>query len=174
MSQGFATHVVLKGIGFTVSLVYVGTPQPTRRMCPAPSTAPLHKQRALAQSGGRFGAAMRHIGTGRSTQVNTDRQNHDREPQRRKRQFLIFNLGLSHNLVYAAPSACFVSLPLDASQPRGTAGSATVLGISRSTVHQVVADLVRYKKPCQYSGKGIRYDGEKLIGFSEGPRSKKS
>ena len=109
--------------------------------------------------------------------------------------FLILNLGLSHNLVYGVPEGDVTLNVGQGSNQSSTArtglaetpggGGATLLGgsrrptisifgISRSTVNQVAASIARHKKPCHYSGKGIRYDGEKFSAHAKKDGEKKS
>jgi len=67
---------------------------------------------------------------------------------------LKMNLGFSHEVIY--------NLPADiTAKVEGT--NITVSGISRQQVGQVAAEIRALKKPEPYKGKGIKYEGERLI-----------
>ena len=67
---------------------------------------------------------------------------------------LKMNLGFSHEVIYKIPAGITASV-------EGT--SITVSGISRQQVGQVAAEIRALKKPEPYKGKGIKYEGERLI-----------
>lgn len=67
---------------------------------------------------------------------------------------LKMNLGFSHEVIYKIPAGITASV-------EGT--TITVSGISRQQVGQVAAEIRALKKPEPYKGKGIKYEGERLI-----------
>jgi large subunit ribosomal protein L6 len=67
---------------------------------------------------------------------------------------LKFNLGFSHDVIYKVPSGVTVSIDQN---------TMTVNGISRQQVGQVAAEIRALKKPEPYKGKGIKFEGERLI-----------
>ncbi len=67
---------------------------------------------------------------------------------------LKMNLGFSHEVIYKIPAGITATV-------EGT--SITVSGISRQQVGQVAAEIRALKKPEPYKGKGIKYEGERLI-----------
>jgi large subunit ribosomal protein L6 len=67
---------------------------------------------------------------------------------------LKLNLGFSHDVIYKMPAG--VAAAID-----GT--NITVSGISRQQVGQVAAEIRALKKPEPYKGKGIKYEGERII-----------
>lgn len=67
---------------------------------------------------------------------------------------LKLNLGFSHDVIYKMPAG--VTATID-----GT--NITVNGISKQQVGQVAAEIRALKKPEPYKGKGIKYEGERII-----------
>jgi len=67
---------------------------------------------------------------------------------------LKLNLGFSHDVIYKVPAG------ITAATEQNTI---TVSGISRQQVGQVAAEIRALKKPEPYKGKGIKYEGERLI-----------
>jgi len=67
---------------------------------------------------------------------------------------LKLNLGFSHDVIYKVPAG------INAATEQNTI---TVSGISRQQVGQVAAEIRALKKPEPYKGKGIKYEGERLI-----------
>ena len=67
---------------------------------------------------------------------------------------LKLNLGFSHDVIYKMPQV----LPLPLKQ-----NTITVSGISKQQVGQVAAEIRALKKPEPYKGKGIKYEGERII-----------
>jgi len=67
---------------------------------------------------------------------------------------LKLNLGFSHDVIYKVPPG------INAATEQNTI---TVSGISRQQVGQVAAEIRALKKPEPYKGKGIKYEGERLI-----------
>lgn len=67
---------------------------------------------------------------------------------------LRLNLGFSHDVIFAVPAGVTTSIEQN---------TITVTGISRQQVGQVAAEIRALKKPEPYKGKGIKYEGERII-----------
>lgn len=67
---------------------------------------------------------------------------------------LKFNLGFSHDVIYKLPTGVTASVEQN---------TITINGISRQQVGQVAAEIRALKKPEPYKGKGIRYEGERIV-----------
>lgn len=67
---------------------------------------------------------------------------------------LKLNLGFSHDVIYKVPTGITTAIEQN---------TITVSGISRQQVGQVAAEIRALKKPEPYKGKGIKYQGERLI-----------
>jgi large subunit ribosomal protein L6 len=67
---------------------------------------------------------------------------------------LKFNIGLSHDVIYKMPQG--VNAAIDQL-------TITVSGIDKQQVGQVAAEIRALKKPEPYKGKGIKYEGERII-----------
>jgi len=67
---------------------------------------------------------------------------------------LKLNLGFSHDVIYKMPAGVTATI-------EGT--NITVSGISKQQVGQVAAEIRALKKPEPYKGKGIKYEGERII-----------
>lgn len=67
---------------------------------------------------------------------------------------LKFNLGFSHDVIYKLPQGVTASIEQN---------TVTVSGISRQQVGQVAAEIRALKKPEPYKGKGIKYEGERIL-----------
>lgn len=67
---------------------------------------------------------------------------------------LKLNLGFSHDVIYKMPAGVTAAV-------EGT--SITVSGIDKQQVGQVAAEIRALKKPEPYKGKGIKYEGERII-----------
>lgn len=67
---------------------------------------------------------------------------------------LKMNLGFSHEVVYTVPSGVTAKVEQN---------TITVNGISKQQVGQVAAEIRSLKKPEPYKGKGIKYEGERII-----------
>lgn len=65
---------------------------------------------------------------------------------------LKLSLGLSHDVVYAAPDG----IKIESSKPT----EVIISGADKQTVGQVAAEIRSYRPPEPYKGKGIRYAGE--------------
>ena len=68
---------------------------------------------------------------------------------------LQLSLGFSHEVVYEAPEGITLATP----KPT----EITVSGIDKQKVGQVAAEIREYRKPEPYKGKGVRYEGEKIV-----------
>jgi large subunit ribosomal protein L6 len=67
---------------------------------------------------------------------------------------LKLNLGFSHDVIYKIPSGVTAAVEQN---------TITVSGIDKQLVGQVAAEIRALKKPEPYKGKGIKYEGERLI-----------
>ncbi len=67
---------------------------------------------------------------------------------------LKFNLGFSHDVIYAIPTGITATVEQNV---------ITITGISKQQVGQVAAEIRALKKPEPYKGKGIKYVGERII-----------
>jgi len=67
---------------------------------------------------------------------------------------LKFNLGYSHDIMFALPQGVTATVEQNV---------ITVSGISKQQVGQVAADIRKLRKPEPYKGKGIKYVGERII-----------
>jgi len=67
---------------------------------------------------------------------------------------LKFNLGFSHDVIFKIPQGVSVAIEQN---------TVTVSGIDKQQVGQVAAEIRALKKPEPYKGKGIKYEGERII-----------
>jgi large subunit ribosomal protein L6 len=67
---------------------------------------------------------------------------------------LKLNLGFSHDVIYKVPAGVTASIEQN---------TITLTGISKQQVGQVAAEIRALKKPEPYKGKGIRYEGERVL-----------
>ncbi len=67
---------------------------------------------------------------------------------------LKLNLGFSHEVIYHVPTGVTTSVEQN---------NITVSGISKQQVGQAAAEIRALKKPEPYKGKGIKYEGERLL-----------
>ena len=67
---------------------------------------------------------------------------------------LKMNLGFSHEVIYNLPTDITATVE---------GNNITISGINRQQVGQVAAEIRALKKPEPYKGKGIKYEGERLI-----------
>jgi large subunit ribosomal protein L6 len=67
---------------------------------------------------------------------------------------LKLNLGFSHDVIYHVPQGVTTTVEQN---------TITVSGIDRQQVGQVAAEIRALKKPEPYKGKGIKYEGERII-----------
>lgn len=67
---------------------------------------------------------------------------------------LKLNVGLSHDVIYQVPEGVQVAVEQN---------TITVSGIDRQQVGQVAAEIRALRKPEPYKGKGIKYQGERIL-----------
>lgn len=67
---------------------------------------------------------------------------------------LKLNLGFSHDVIYKVPAGITTAVEQN---------TITVSGVSKQQVGQTAAEIRALKKPEPYKGKGIKYEGERLI-----------
>lgn len=67
---------------------------------------------------------------------------------------LKFNLGFSHDVIFHLPQGVTAAVEQN---------TITVSGIDKQQVGQVAAEIRALKKPEPYKGKGIKYEGERII-----------
>lgn len=67
---------------------------------------------------------------------------------------LKMNLGFSHEVIYHLPAGITATVEQT---------NITITGISKQQVGQVAAEIRALKKPEPYKGKGIKYEGERII-----------
>lgn len=67
---------------------------------------------------------------------------------------LKMNLGFSHDVIYHVPPGVTATVEQN---------TITISGIDKQQVGQVAAEIRALKKPEPYKGKGIRYEGERII-----------
>ncbi len=67
---------------------------------------------------------------------------------------LKLNLGFSHDVIYKLPTGVSAAIEQN---------TITLSGIDKQQVGQVAAEIRALKKPEPYKGKGIRYEGERII-----------
>lgn len=67
---------------------------------------------------------------------------------------LKFNLGFSHDVIYNLPTGITAAIEQN---------TVLISGIDKQQVGQVAAEIRALKKPEPYKGKGIKYEGERII-----------
>lgn len=67
---------------------------------------------------------------------------------------LKMNLGFSHDVIYKMPAGVTATVEQN---------TITVTGIDKQQVGQIAAEIRALKKPEPYKGKGIKYEGERII-----------
>ena len=67
---------------------------------------------------------------------------------------LKLNLGFSHDVNFALPAGITAAVEQN---------TITISGISKQQVGQIAAEIRALKKPEPYKGKGIKYEGERII-----------
>lgn len=67
---------------------------------------------------------------------------------------LKFNLGFSHDVIYHLPQGITATVEQN---------TVTISGIDKQQVGQAAAEVRALKKPEPYKGKGIKYEGERII-----------
>lgn len=68
---------------------------------------------------------------------------------------LVMNLGFSHQVIMTETDGITIDVP--------TPNKIVVNGIDKQAVGQFAAEIRAYRKPEPYKGKGIRYEGERII-----------
>ena len=68
---------------------------------------------------------------------------------------VVFQLGYSHDVVYAIPEGISIATP----KPT----EIVITGIDRQKVGQVAAEIRDYRPPEPYKGKGVKYEGEYIF-----------
>jgi large subunit ribosomal protein L6 len=64
------------------------------------------------------------------------------------------NLGFSHDVIYKIPQGITAAIEQN---------TITVSGVDKQQVGQVAAEIRALKKPEPYKGKGIKYEGERIV-----------
>jgi large subunit ribosomal protein L6 len=67
---------------------------------------------------------------------------------------LKLNVGFSHDVIYKVPAGVQAAVEQN---------TITISGISNQQVGQVAAEIRALKKPEPYKGKGIKYEGERIL-----------
>ncbi len=67
---------------------------------------------------------------------------------------LKLNLGFSHDVIYKVPQGVTTAVEQN---------TITVNGVSKQQVGQVAAEIRALRKPEPYKGKGIKYEGERIL-----------
>lgn len=67
---------------------------------------------------------------------------------------LKFNIGFSHEVVYKLPQGVTAAVAQNV---------ITISGIDKQQVGQIAAEIRALKKPEPYKGKGIKYEGERIL-----------
>ncbi len=67
---------------------------------------------------------------------------------------LKLNVGFSHDVMYTVPAGITATVEQN---------TITISGISKQQVGQIAAEIRALKKPEPYKGKGIKYEGERII-----------
>ncbi len=67
---------------------------------------------------------------------------------------LKLNIGFSHDVIYKVPQGVQVAVEQN---------TMTISGIDKQQVGQVAAEIRALKKPEPYKGKGIKYEGERIL-----------
>jgi large subunit ribosomal protein L6 len=67
---------------------------------------------------------------------------------------LKLNLGFSHDVIYKIPPGVTAAVEQN---------TITVTGVDKQQVGQVAAEIRALKKPEPYKGKGIKYEGERIV-----------
>lgn len=68
---------------------------------------------------------------------------------------LVLNLGYSHEVVYAIPEGITMNVEKNV--------NISIAGIDKQQVGQVAAEIIRFRPPEPYKGKGIRYEGQHVM-----------
>jgi large subunit ribosomal protein L6 len=68
---------------------------------------------------------------------------------------LVMQLGYSHDIRYAIPTGIKIAVDKQT--------KISVTGIDKQQVGQVAAEIISFRPPEPYKGKGIRYEGEQIL-----------
>jgi large subunit ribosomal protein L6 len=68
---------------------------------------------------------------------------------------LVLQLGFSHDIRYAIPEGIKIAVEKQT--------KIAVSGIDKQKVGQVAAEIIGYRPPEPYKGKGIRYEGQEIL-----------
>ncbi|WP_435640403.1 50S ribosomal protein L6 [Micavibrio aeruginosavorus] len=68
---------------------------------------------------------------------------------------LVLQLGYSHDIQYAVPSDIKVAVEKQT--------KISISGIDKQKVGQVAAEIIAYRPPEPYKGKGVRYEGQQVL-----------
>lgn len=68
---------------------------------------------------------------------------------------LVLNLGFSHEVVYPVPEGITMNVDKNV--------NISIAGIDKQQVGQVAAEIIRFRPPEPYKGKGIRYEGQHVM-----------
>jgi large subunit ribosomal protein L6 len=70
-------------------------------------------------------------------------------------QELVMQLGYSHDIRYAIPQGIKIAVDKQT--------KISITGIDKQKVGQVAAEIISYRPPEPYKGKGIRYEGQQVL-----------
>lgn len=68
---------------------------------------------------------------------------------------LVMQLGYSHEIVYKAPEGVEIACPQQT--------EIEVTGIDKQKVGQVAREIINFRPPEPYKGKGVRYQGQQIL-----------
>ncbi|HMV65233.1 MAG TPA: 50S ribosomal protein L6 [Myxococcota bacterium] len=72
-----------------------------------------------------------------------------------KGKTLVLNLGFSHPVEFPIPSDVSIAVEKD--------GKLVISGLDRARVGQVAANIRKFRPPDRYKGKGVRFEGERVV-----------
>ncbi|TNE31715.1 MAG: 50S ribosomal protein L6 [Alphaproteobacteria bacterium] len=68
---------------------------------------------------------------------------------------VVLQLGYSHDVIYPIPAGIKINAP--------TQTELEISGIDKKQVGQVAAEIIAFRPPEPYKGKGIRYEGQRVL-----------
>lgn len=68
---------------------------------------------------------------------------------------VVLQLGYSHDVIYPIPAGIKINAP--------TQTELEISGIDKKQVGQVAAEIIAFRPPEPYKGKGIRYEGQRIL-----------
>lgn len=68
---------------------------------------------------------------------------------------LVLQLGYSHEIVYTAPEGVDIKCPQQT--------EIEISGIDKQKVGQAAAEIIKFRPPEPYKGKGVRYQGQEIL-----------